>query len=210
MKTKMILTAALSALAASIPFNVLAAPTEITSDAPAIVVTDDENGEKTVAVSTEIDEDSADTHSLFFTVTEEGVDGSVVVLAENDEFDNLTEDEAAELKELFAQQNAIYNEVLDGNPELTGKEFDAAQKERQPELDQIGARIAELLKKAGVETVSLDDAVNYSGCISITDENDEIEISTDDDNAFTLSDDEIAEITENGTLTKTIYISDEN
>ena len=52
--------------------------------------------------------------------------------------------------------------------------------------------------------------MNYSGCISITDENDEIEISTDDDNAFTLSDDEIAEIIENGTLTKTIYISDEN
>lgn len=203
MKTRMILTAALSALAACIPVNALAAPSETAADAPAIVITD-EDDEKTVAVSTEIDEDTVDTYGFIYTVSEEGADGSIVVMGENDAFDNLTEEENAELKDLFAQQEAIFNAISDGNPDMTEDEYEAALEERQPELDEMDARITELLEKAGVDTFSFDDGDEYSyACICITDED-------SDEGTIILNEDEIAEIEKNGCLTRTVYISDEN
>ncbi len=204
MKTRMILTAALSALAACIPVNALAAPSEKTANAQTVVITDDENSEKTVTVSSEIDEDTVYIYGFSCNVTEEDADGTVVILDDADAYDNLTEDEAAELKDLFAQQEAIFNAVLDGNPDMTDDEYDAALKERQPELDEIAARITALLEKAGVDTYFFDGGDEYSyACTCVTDED-------SDEATISLNEDEIAEIEKNGSLTRTIYISDES
>lgn len=204
MKTRMILTAALSALAACIPVNAFAEQ-PVTSSAPVIVAAKDDTVETTVYTDSSEAADDADSIFGFdYTVTDEGVNGSITVLGENDDFDNLTEDETAELKELFAQEDAIFNGILEGNPKISDEAFDAALKEYQPELDLIEARIAELLKKAGADTAfSFDDESDFCyDCTCVTDENGEITIMTGDD--------ELAELGGHGCITKTIYFSDED
>lgn len=212
MKTRMILTAALSALAACIPVNAFAEQ-PVTSAVPVIEAEKDDTAGATAYTGSlaELD-DAGSIYGFDYAVTSKGADGSVAVLGENDVFDNLTEDETAELKDLFAQQDAIFNGILEENPEMTDEAFDAALNEHQPELDAIEARIAELLEKVGADTAfSFEDESDSSyHSICVTDENGEITISADDDDVVLLSDDELADFCGNGCVTKTIYISDED
>ncbi|MCR4761269.1 MAG: hypothetical protein K5705_13570 [Oscillospiraceae bacterium] len=208
MKTKMIFTAALSVLAACVPVNALAAPTE-KNTAAVYEAFEDENGGIVCKVSTETDE-NADM-PIYICCTAAGDSTGCAVVEGDGDFGDLTKEELDELKNLFARQNAIYDEVCGGDTELTEAEYEAALDARRPELDVIEARIHELLEKSGEEVYIYKegDCMEYASSLTIDDDG-TITYMAGDGEGTELTEDEVNEFLNHGTLTRTLEISDGN